>query len=149
MKTIPAKNKYRILLYALLTVVFLSACSSGDLDDQSPPPVSDTQAAPFADLETKPIEGSESTTKPDSPAPEVIDEIEDVSEVKIKIIVGDQTLTATLEDNVTSQALIERLPFTLPMMDLYSREVVYRFEDPLPAEEVQTRGYTCCWIGRP
>lgn len=27
------------------------------------------------------------------------------------------------------------------MMDLYSREVVYRFDDPLPTDEVQMRGY--------
>ncbi|MGF6976062.1 hypothetical protein QFZ94_004512 [Paraburkholderia sp. JPY465] len=34
-----------------------------------------------------------------------------------------------------------KFPLTVPMMDLYSRELVYRFPEPLPANEKRTSGY--------
>lgn len=61
--------------------------------------------------------------------------------MKIKITVGDHVLTATMYDNATSRSFIDKLPLTLTMMDLYSREMVYRFPDALPANEASTRGY--------
>lgn len=64
-----------------------------------------------------------------------------MSEIRMRITVGDQTLIATLIDNATTRSLIEMLPLTLPMMDLFSRELVYRFPEELPANEVQTSGY--------
>lgn len=33
------------------------------------------------------------------------------------------------------------LPVTLPMMDLYGREMCYRFPDALPTADARTRGY--------
>ncbi len=51
------------------------------------------------------------------------------------------TLTATLEDNATTRAFVERLPLTLPMMDLYGREMCYRFPDALPIGNARTQGY--------
>jgi len=62
-------------------------------------------------------------------------------DMKIKMIFGDKVLTATLSDNATSKAFIAKLPLTLPMLDLYSREMCYRFPDALPANEATTRGY--------
>ncbi|KAF0413609.1 cyclophilin-like fold protein [Pediococcus pentosaceus] len=38
-----------------------------------------------------------------------------------------QKLTAQFEDNVTTQALIAKMPFTIQMDNLYSREMCYRF----------------------
>ena len=61
--------------------------------------------------------------------------------MKIKITVGNNALTATMYDNATSRSFIKKLPLSLPMMDLYSREMVYRFREALPAEEALTRGY--------
>ena len=48
---------------------------------------------------------------------------------------------ATLDDNATARALIAKLPLTLPLEDLYGRELCYRFRDALPANEVSYRGY--------
>lgn len=62
-------------------------------------------------------------------------------DMKIKMIFGDKVLTATLTNNATSRAFVEKLPITLPMLDLYSREMCYRFPDALPANEASTRGY--------
>jgi len=59
----------------------------------------------------------------------------------IKITVGNNALTATMYDNATSRSFIKKLPLSLPMMDLYSREMVYRFREALPAEEALTRDY--------
>ena len=61
--------------------------------------------------------------------------------IKVKITVGDQIMMATFYDNATTRALISRFPLTLPMEDLYSREMCYRFPDALPANEKQTSGY--------
>lgn len=44
--------------------------------------------------------------------------------IKIKVTVGERVLTATLIDNATSRELVSRFPLTLPMIDLYSREMV-------------------------
>lgn len=66
----------------------------------------------------------------------------EVSEVKIKITVGDRSLFATLEDNATTQAIIEQMPMTLPMMDLYGREMCYRYGAyALPTDNLQSDGY--------
>lgn len=63
------------------------------------------------------------------------------ADMKIKITFADEALTATLTNNATSRAFVEKLPLTLPMLDLYSREMCYRFPDALPANEASTRGY--------
>jgi len=62
-------------------------------------------------------------------------------DMKIKMTFGDKKLIATLTNNATSRAFVEKLPITLPMLDLYSREMCYRFPDALPANEASTRGY--------
>ena len=49
-----------------------------------------------------------------------------------------QTLTATFDDNATTRALVEMMPMTLPMLDLYGDEMCYRFTgNPLPTDNVQ------------
>lgn len=66
---------------------------------------------------------------------------EEVSEMEVKIKAGGQEWTARLEDNDTSRAIYEMLPLTLPMMDLYGREMCYRFEEELPTSELCSDGY--------
>lgn len=51
----------------------------------------------------------------------------EVTNLNIKITVKDKILHATLEDNSTSRALIEKMPFTIKMMNLYGREMCYRY----------------------
>lgn len=64
-----------------------------------------------------------------------------MSNQKLKITVGEKVLIANLEDNATTRALISKLPLTLPMKDLYEREVVYRFPESLPSDGEKTGGY--------
>ena len=57
---------------------------------------------------------------------------------RVKITVGETELFASFADNATSRALIEKMPMTLPMMDLYGREMCYRFTgEDIPADEAQ------------
>lgn len=62
--------------------------------------------------------------------------------VQIRIIVGETELYATFENNATTQALIEEMPMTLSMNDLYGREMCYRYGAyALPTDELRTDGY--------
>jgi len=66
----------------------------------------------------------------------------EVSEVRVRITVGDTELTATLENNATTQAIVEQMPMTLPMMDLYGREMCYRYGAyALPTDDMRSDGY--------
>lgn len=71
----------------------------------------------------------------------VADSVVSNNEIKMKLTVNGQELTATLYDNATARAFAEQLPAILPMLDLYGREMCYRFPDELPADDVQYTGY--------
>lgn len=130
--------KFLSVLLALTMVLSLAACTNGGSENRTgPPPSSGDNSANNSlsqtDSNTSPPE-SEETGIPDTQPGEN-------KEVRIKITVGDQELTATLLDNSTAKALIEQLPLTIPMEDLYSREMCYHFPEELPANEAQTTGY--------
>jgi formylglycine-generating enzyme required for sulfatase activity len=62
--------------------------------------------------------------------------------MKIQITMDDNTsLTATLFDNKTTRAFIKKLPLTIKLTDLYSREMCYRFHEELPTDNVEETGY--------
>lgn len=68
-------------------------------------------------------------------------EDENMETYQIRIKVGNHELTATLLDNATTRAFVDMLPITLTMLDLYGREMCYRFPDALPTDDVNTCGY--------
>ncbi len=59
----------------------------------------------------------------------------------IRLTAGRQYWTAALEDNALTRELVKRLPVTIPLMDLYGRELGYRFPEALPTDDVEYRGY--------
>ena len=61
--------------------------------------------------------------------------------MRVKITAAGSTLTAVLDDNPASRALWEMLPLELPMMDLYGREMCYRFPTALPTAATRSDGY--------
>ena len=66
----------------------------------------------------------------------------EVAEVRVKITVGETELIAVMEDNATTQAIIEQMPMTLSMMDLYEREMCYRYGAyALPTDNLRSDGY--------
>lgn len=65
-----------------------------------------------------------------------------LEEMRIKITAGDHTITAVLYDNAAGRALWGMLPLTLPMENLYGREMCYRFgAGTLPEDEAADTGY--------
>ena len=60
---------------------------------------------------------------------------------KIKITAGEDVMIGTLYNNATARALAEKLPLTLPMVNLYSREMCYHFLNALPTDNVRSSGY--------
>lgn len=66
----------------------------------------------------------------------------EVKEMKIRITVGDRQLTAALENNATTRAIVEQMPMTLHMMDLYGREMCYRYGAyALPTDNMRDDNY--------
>lgn len=60
---------------------------------------------------------------------------------QMKITVGNTMLIADMYDNSTSNAIKEMLPMSLSMMDLYGREMCYRFPNALPTDNEVSTGY--------
>ena len=58
---------------------------------------------------------------------------EDLAMPQLSIKVGGQTFTATLLDNPTTRALLERLPMSVSMSELNGNEKYYYLPDSLPA----------------
>lgn len=64
------------------------------------------------------------------------------NEYQITITVGDTVLNAVLEKNATTDALVEQMPLTLSMLDLYGREMCYRYgAGALPTDTLRSDGY--------
>lgn len=124
------QSKILLILFVFILTLGLTACGSirGESKSQniSNPPVTENKATASSRSSEATISAGESG---------------EAKGIQIKITVGNQVRTATLIDNATTRNLISRFPLTVPMQDLYSRELVYRFPEPLPANEAQTSGY--------
>ncbi|MBR2670843.1 MAG: hypothetical protein IKE27_01440 [Oscillospiraceae bacterium] len=60
----------------------------------------------------------------------------------VRITVGERSITAELNDNDAAKALWDQLPLTLPMMNLYGREMCYRMgKGALPDKDAADAGY--------
>lgn len=70
-------------------------------------------------------------TRPDSGGQET-NETEENAMPQLKIEVGGQTFTATLLDNPTTRALLDRLPITVSMEELNGNEKYYYIPESLP-----------------
>lgn len=91
---------------------------------------------------TNQIFATESPAVAPSSHPVTYTDAESISnEYKVKLTAGNREFTATLYKNATTDALVEKLPLTLPMKDLYGREMCYRFSDALPTDDAGYSGY--------
>lgn len=84
---------------------------------------------------------TENTTTPPLVTSETEETTVSSNDYKIRITVNGQELTAIIYNNATGRDFIDRLPMTLPMLDLYGREMCYRFSDALATDNVQYTGY--------
>ena len=132
-----------------------SSPASSSVPVSRPSQSSETPPEPSAPVSrpTEPTTSTPSTTPPTSETrppetipPETTESKGDTSDMpasdyKVKISFGGHELTATIYNNATGRDFIERLPMTLPMLDLYGREMCYRFGDALATDNVQYTGY--------
>ena len=88
------------------------------------------------------VENTDNSSAEENTESSVITNEAEDAEVNVKITVGDTELIATLENNATTQAIMEQMPMTLPMMDLYGREMCYRYGAyALPTDNMRSDGY--------
>lgn len=66
---------------------------------------------------------------------------------KAIISVDGNQLEADFNNSDTAKALLDKFPLNLSMMNLYSREMTYRFSESLPARKAKTSGYGVGDIG--
>lgn len=137
------KHRFTILLAALMLCV-LTACSTSAPanEPQSTPPVTrppeQTQPeTPPAAEETEQPADLPQTNGQDTEEPSAME-----NEYQITITVGSTVLNAVLEKNATTDALVEQMPLTLSMLDLYGREMCYRYgAGALPTDTLRSDGY--------
>lgn len=137
------KHRFTILL-AALTLCVLTACgtSAPANEPQSTPPVTQTpeqtqpETPPAAEEMEQPADLPQ-TNGQDTEEPSAME-----NEYQITITVGDTVLNAVLEKNATTDALVEQMPLTLSMLDLYGREMCYRYgAGALPTDTLRSDGY--------
>lgn len=137
------KHRFTILLAALALCV-LTACgtSAPANEPQSTPPVTQTpeqtqpKTPPAAEEAEQPADLPQ-TNGQDTEEPSATE-----NEYQITITVGDTILNAVLEKNATTDALVEQMPLTLSMLDLYGREMCYRYgAGALPTDTLRSDGY--------
>lgn len=67
---------------------------------------------------------------------ETISDTEEITEgenmLSIEIVIGNETFSATLYDNPTTEAFLEQLPLTLEMSELNGNEKYYYLSNSLP-----------------
>lgn len=127
-----------ILVLILTMMLGLAACGSSSNGPEPAKPVEPSASSHESGAGNVPAApGGKANTSPDTQS----GNSEQAKGIKVKVTVGDRVLTATLIDNATTRSLIAKFPLTLPMQDLYSREMCYRFPDALPANEEQISGY--------
>ncbi|MCM1514752.1 MAG: cyclophilin-like fold protein [Anaeroplasma bactoclasticum] len=111
------KKIFVCLMMIVLSVTFFTAC--GNTSNTSP-------------------------NTPDGPSTEIQGDNngnEKSDMTRIKITFGNSKVYANFYDNATTRALFEQFPLELDMMDLYGREMCYRFAEALPTDNAKTRGY--------
>lgn len=82
-----------LLLIPFLSLAILSMAACGDSDAETLPSIQPT------------------STQPDD------DENKTSASLKINVIVGDRTITATMEDNTAAQDFLSRLPLEVTLND--------------------------------
>lgn len=63
------------------------------------------------------------------------------NQTRIKVTVNGTELYAVLDDNATTRDFLAKLPITLPMQDLYDREMCYHFSEAFATDNLQSDNY--------
>lgn len=66
---------------------------------------------------------------------ENISEVEEVTDLKIKITIGEKIFTATLEDNSSTRELVKNFPLEITLNELNGNEKYYKFNKKFPSAD--------------
>ena len=130
-----------------LNQIILIYCRSGNRSKQAAQKLFDmgyTNIYEFGGIIdwTGEIVTEETTTEDSSESDHTEDTADAADQMLITITAGNHVITATLYDNAAGRALWDKLPLTLNMMNLYGREMCYRFgAGGLPEDDAADTGY--------
>lgn len=140
------KKRYYSFLLMAFSVIMLSACGKGtdDGDEKRPSVPSLSEESPQSIESTdESIEDNTQETPESSPKEGVEPSTEETAGSKeetggtqmqeLVIEIDGQRFPASLYDNETTQALMERFPMTLDMEELHGNEKFYYLDEGLPA----------------
>lgn len=121
-----------MVLLLLASMLMLTACGTKSNDAASTAQMvnSQTETVDKPATENNPIKSAEAEAK----------RSEEIMSRKMKLIIGDRTITATLMDNSSTQALVEKLKegdITLTLHDYASFEKVGDLGFSLPRNDIQ------------
>jgi hypothetical protein len=125
----------RCSAFTLLTgLLALGACSAGDGGEQAAPSSSPTvlsSPSPTALPSAQPSAPAQ-PTPPTPPTPESGETVPEPTGTAVTLTIGEQRITATLNDSPAARALAQQLPLTLAFDDFNAVEKIARLETPLP-----------------
>lgn len=107
----------RLLLIPFLSLAILSTAACGDGDEETPLP---TQSVPMQ--------------------PDEDDDNKNTTSMKMSIIVGNQTITATMEDNAAARDFFSRLPLDVTLNDFNNTTEKIFYPNPALKIDGVTRG---------
>lgn len=136
------KKRYCSWLLLVLSVLLLSACGNREYEEKkqserapSSEDVSDTNDVDDHTRSTPTeLPGDISGENTGNEAENSREETGDEQMKEITIEAGGQQFRASLYDNETTQALMERLPMTLNMEELHGNEKFYYLDEELPTK---------------
>lgn len=136
-----------IILLSIMLVIALPGCTRADSNRETlnQTSESETEAGSVAGTDKNEYDAQAENTQTDVKEIQqdnTTNSSEEVAEMVISITAGEHVITATLYDNAAGRALWDKLPITLPMMNLYGREMCYRFgAGGLPDDDAADTGY--------
>ncbi|WP_410511195.1 cyclophilin-like fold protein [Paenibacillus sp. BR2-3] len=123
--------KKRLALFLALAMIFvLSACASNTVSDNNA-----TSSQPVSSSEGSGEDTGSSDTKDEPSTGEPIDESAGAQDVKIKMTVNGEEITATMYDNPTSRDFLSMLPLTLTFEDYNGTEKISYLPRNLTTED--------------
>lgn len=114
----------RVLSAVMLIMFIMSGCAAQSETAKDGELSSQTAIGEVSEKAEKSISETESKTEAENNMN---------TESKVKITIGGDTFTATLENNDSAKELVERMPFTVNMQELNGNEKYYRFSDSFPS----------------
>lgn len=136
------KKRYCSWLLMVLSVLLLSACGNREYEEKK-----QSERAPSSEdvSDTNDVDDHTGSTPTELPgdisgentgneAENSREETGDEQMKEITIEAGGQQFRASLYDNETTQALMERLPMTLNMEELHGNEKFYYLDEELPTK---------------